>query len=149
MIIAKLTAYGTVGVLFGAVSALTGRPPRRSGPPRRAAPSTWPPRAPTGSSSGSWPSTSPTRWSASASALVRNLTVAVVIALVWIVLVETTVANLISGLGRWLPNRAGMGLNAMATNGVLPQWGGALVLAGYTAVFAAVALTTTVRRDVT
>jgi ABC-2 type transport system permease protein len=82
-------------------------------------------------------------------ALVRNITGAITAALVWIVLVETTTANLLGDLGRWLPNNAGMALNAMPAPNLLPQWGGGIVLAGYTAVFAAVALTTTIRRDVT
>jgi ABC-2 type transport system permease protein len=67
----------------------------------------------------------------------------------WLILVETTAANLLGDLGRWLPNRAGMALNTMPLPGLLPQWGAALVLAGYAATFAAIAMTTTVRRDVT
>jgi ABC-2 type transport system permease protein len=82
--------------------------------------------------------------------LVRNQTGAIAMALVWIALVETTAANLIGDLGRWLPNRAGMGLDAMpAAVPLLPQWGAALVLAAYAAGFAVVAAATTVRRDVT
>jgi hypothetical protein len=74
----------------------------------------------------------------------------VAIALVWIALVETTVANLLGDLARWLPNRAGMGLDSMpADAAMLPQWGAALVLAAYAALFAVVAAATTVRRDVT
>jgi ABC-2 type transport system permease protein len=83
-------------------------------------------------------------------ALIRNLTAAIAITLVWIALLETTAANLLSDLGRWLPNRAGMALDAMPTTiGLLPQWTAALVLAGYTGVFAAAALSTVVRRDIT
>jgi ABC-2 type transport system permease protein len=83
-------------------------------------------------------------------ALVRNVTGTVVVALTWIALVETTAANLLGDLGRWLPNRAGMALNDMpAAGAMLPQWGGAAVLAAYAAVFVAAALATTVRRDVT
>ncbi|MPZ85911.1 MAG: ABC transporter permease subunit [Actinophytocola sp.] len=84
-------------------------------------------------------------------ALVRNLTGAIAVALVWIALVETTVANLLGDLGRWLPNRAGMALDYMPTTAgaLLPQWGAALVLTGYAAVLAFTALTTTVRRDIT
>lgn len=83
-------------------------------------------------------------------ALVRNLTAAVTAALVWIALVETTVANLLGGLGQWLPNRAGMAVDGMpAGTTLLPQWTAAVVLAGYATVFAVAALSTTVRRDVT
>jgi ABC-2 type transport system permease protein len=65
-------------------------------------------------------------------------------------LVETTAANLLGDLGRWLPNRAGMALNDMPIAGaMLPQWGGGAVLAAYAGLIVAVALATTVRRDVT
>jgi ABC-2 type transport system permease protein len=83
-------------------------------------------------------------------ALVRNVTGTVVVALTWIALVETTVANLLGDLGRWLPNRAGMALNDMpAAGAMLPQWGGGAVLAAYAGLFILAALATTVRRDVT
>jgi ABC-2 type transport system permease protein len=83
-------------------------------------------------------------------ALVRNLTGAVTLALVWIAVVETTVANLLGDLDRWLPNRAGMGLDDMpATVGLLPQWGAGAVLAAYAAVFMLAGVAVTVRRDVT
>jgi len=150
VIIAKLTAYGAVGVLFGAISAVTGL----------ATTAIW-----TTAKGGTLDLAAAQAdrilvgivafnlayavVGVSLGALIRNLTAAVVIALVWIVLVETTVANLLGDLGRWLPNRAGMALNAMGVQNLLPQWGAALVLAAYAAVFAAVALTTTIRRDVT
>jgi ABC-2 type transport system permease protein len=78
------------------------------------------------------------------------MTGTVIVALTWIALVETTVANLLGDLGRWLPNRAGMALNDMpAATALLPQWGGGVVLAGYAVAFVLAALATTVRRDVT
>lgn len=150
VIIAKLTAYGTAGVLFGALSAVTGL----------ATTAIW-----TSAKGGTLDLAAAGAdriiigivafnlayavVGVSVGALIRNLTAAVAVALVWIVLVETTVANLLGDLGRWLPNRAGMALNAMATKNMLPQWDAGLVLAGYAAVFAAVALGTTIRRDVT
>jgi ABC-2 type transport system permease protein len=84
-------------------------------------------------------------------ALIRNLTGAIAVALVWIALVETTVANLLGDLGRWLPNRAGMAVDYMPAGTVplLPQWGALTVLIGYTAALVLIALNTTVRRDVT
>lgn len=151
VIIAKLTAYGTAGVLFGAVSAVTGLATTaiwvtaKNGTLDLAAAQT--DRILIGVVAFNL---AYALVGVSLGALIRNLTAAVAAALVWIVLVETTIANLLGDLGRWLPNRAGMALNAMpGVADLLPQWGAAFVLAGYTAVLAAIALTTTIRRDVT
>ncbi len=86
-------------------------------------------------------------------ALVRNVIGAVAAALVWIALIEGIAAQLLgSGLARWLPFSASEALGRTSMLGaarLLPQWGGALVLIGYTAAFAAVATVTTLKRDVT
>jgi ABC-2 type transport system permease protein len=86
-------------------------------------------------------------------ALIRNLAAAIAVALAWIALIEGIVGQLIgSSLARWLPLHASEALDRSALLGasqLLPQWAGALVLLGYAAVFAAVALVTTLRRDVT
>jgi ABC-2 type transport system permease protein len=70
--------------------------------------------------------------------------------LAWLALVEGILSQLIGGLGRWLPFASGTALNHLPTapDG-LPQWGAAAVLVGYAAIFALVAISTTVRRDVT
>ena len=85
-------------------------------------------------------------------ALIRSLVGAVAIALAWIALVEGIVGQLIGNLARWLPFYAGQALGAggktMLSEPLLPRWAAAAVLAAYTAVFAAAAVTTTVRRDV-
>jgi ABC-2 type transport system permease protein len=64
----------------------------------------------------------------------------------------TIVGQLIGNLARWLPFDAGQALGAasrpMLSASLLPRWGGAAVLAAYTLAFAALAVTTTIRRDV-
>jgi ABC-2 type transport system permease protein len=86
-------------------------------------------------------------------ALVRNVTGAIAIALAWIALVETIVAQLVgSGLSRWLPLAAGEALGRVSLGSGHPhltQWGGGLVLAAYVVILGAVARSATVRRDVT
>jgi ABC-2 type transport system permease protein len=83
-------------------------------------------------------------------ALVHNVVVAVAAALAWIALIEGIVGQLLGvGLTRWLPFAAGEALDRSATTQVLPQWGAAVLLLGYTAVFVVAAMLTTLRRDVT
>ena len=84
-------------------------------------------------------------------ALVRHLAGAISLALAWVALVEGLIGQLLGGLGRWLPFANGRAVGRLAPDAgdLLPQWGGAVVLACYAVVFAAVATLTTVRRDVT
>jgi ABC-2 type transport system permease protein len=82
-------------------------------------------------------------------ALVRNLAAAVAVCLAWLALVEGVVGQLLgTGLAKWLPFASGVAMEGINANG-LPQWGGALVVATYSLIFAVVAVSTTVRRDVT
>lgn len=86
-------------------------------------------------------------------ALVRSLVAAVAAALAWVAVVEGIAGQLIgSGLARWLPFYASESLDRASltpASGLLPQWGGGLVLLGYAALFAAAALLITLKRDVT
>jgi hypothetical protein len=84
--------------------------------------------------------------------LVRNQIAAILGILVWVLLIEQLVVAFLPKVGKWLPGGALQGV--LQTTGVnnttyLPVWGGALVLLGYTAVFALIASVTTQRRDVT
>ncbi|WP_051941028.1 ABC transporter permease subunit [Phaeacidiphilus oryzae] len=86
-------------------------------------------------------------------ALIRSLVGAIAVALAWIALVEGIVGQLVGGLARWLPFNAGRALGAgakalAAGTQLLPRWGGGVVLAGYTLLFAAAAIAVSVRRDV-
>ena len=71
--------------------------------------------------------------------LVRNQTAAVAIALGWTMVVEGLLVSFMPEIGRWLPGGAVSALSGAATaeGGLLPMWGGALLLGAYGLAFAA------------
>ena len=85
-------------------------------------------------------------------ALVRNQVAAVLGVLVWVVLIEALLVQLLPKIGKWLPGGALTGI--LQTTGIndtsyLPVWAATLVLLGWTGLFAVLAAATTQRRDVT
>jgi ABC-2 type transport system permease protein len=83
-------------------------------------------------------------------ALVRDLVAAVAVSLGWIAVVEMSMSSLFGAGARWLPFAAGKSLGHFTPDTqLLPQWLGGVVLLAYTMVFVLVAVSTTVRRDVT
>jgi len=166
VLLAKLAVYAAAGMVFGlacaAVAAAT-------------AMIWWSAKGTTFhlSGAGVWPTIAGgIAWNAafcalgvSLGALVRNVTGAIAVALAWIALVETIAGQLLgTGLSRWLPMAAGEALGRVSLGGVggggggggggagaghLSQWGGGALLAGYVLLLGAVAMSATVRRDVT
>ena len=84
--------------------------------------------------------------------LIRNQIAAILIAVVWVVLVEALIVAFLPAVGKWLPGGAASAvLQTVSFTGTtyLPVWGGALLLLGYGVAFGAVAAATTLRRDIT
>ena len=86
-------------------------------------------------------------------AVVRSLVAAIAVSFAWVALVEGIVGQLVGNFARWLPFDAGQALGqaakpVMTSHDLLPRWGGGAVLAVYTLLFAALAVTTSMRRDV-
>lgn len=84
-------------------------------------------------------------------ALLRNQIAAIVGALVWVLVVEALVINLLPEVGKWFPGgAAGAMVQANVTTGdLLPAWGGGLVFLAYGLALAVAARLLTVRRDIT
>ncbi|WP_018658186.1 ABC transporter permease [Actinomadura flavalba] len=90
-------------------------------------------------------------------ALVRNQIAAIIVAIIWVLLVEQLVTVIVPVVGQWLPMGAVRSLTSMdgpmfsgtGSLDTLPPWGGFLLLLFYGVLFAAIAAFTTTRRDVT
>jgi len=83
--------------------------------------------------------------------LLRNQTVALAVALVWVMVVESLVVSFLPEVGRWLPGGAVAALTGVSTieGGLLPMWAGALLFAAYGLAFAAAGTRLAVQRDIT
>jgi ABC-2 type transport system permease protein len=149
---AKLVAYTLTGLLFGVVGSITALLVTAIWLPASGDAMTW-------SDTELWRTLAgAVVWNAAFAAigvglgaLLRNLAGAITAALAWLAMVEGLVGQLVGAdLSRWLPFSAGAALGRLPAqmSGGLSQGGGALVLAGYAALFAGVALVTGVRRDV-
>jgi ABC-2 type transport system permease protein len=150
---AKLIAYAACGALAAVVSAAVGLAVAAAWWADKGAPFAW-------GSSPMWTTIGGgIAWNAAFAALgvglgalVRNLVAAIAVALAWIALVEGIVGQLIGNLARWLPFSAGQalgqGAKVMLSGRLLPRWGGGAVLVAYAVVFAAAAVATSIRRDV-
>lgn len=82
-------------------------------------------------------------------ALLPNQVAAIVVALVWTTLVESSLVAFVPEVGRWLPSGAAGALASVGGDEQLSAWLGGLLFAGYLFVAALVAARVFVRRDVT
>lgn len=89
-------------------------------------------------------------------ALIRNQVAAIIVAVGWVQLVEAILTLALPSVGQWLPGgavraltRTTGGFGGVGELDTLPAWGGVLLLLGYGLAFAAIAMVTTVRRDIT
>lgn len=82
--------------------------------------------------------------------LLRNQTAAVVVALLWVLVVESLIVSFVPEVGRWLPGGAARALTGIAIpdDGLLPMWGGAVLFTCYGLAFAAAGIRFVMRRDV-
>lgn len=91
--------------------------------------------------------------------VITNQVAAIVVALLWVLLIEPLLGLAFPDVARWLPGGAlnsamDVGLRADVTGTLtaaepLPAWAGMAVLLGYAVVLAAVGSRTTMRRDIT
>lgn len=82
--------------------------------------------------------------------LVRNQTVALSLALVWVMIIEGLIVTFVPEVGRWLPGGAAAALTSTSTpeGGLLPMWAGAGLFAAYGLAFAGAGTRFVMQRDV-
>jgi ABC-2 type transport system permease protein len=154
VVAAKLAVYGLTGAAAGLVSALTAIAVTAAwwaalgGTVRLSAAGAW-----SALGGGVAASLAFAAIGVGIGSLLRNPAAAIAAALAWIALIEGIAGQLAGpAVARWLPLAASESLDRASltgTAGLLPQWGGGLVLLGYAGAFAAAALITTLKRDVT
>jgi len=150
VVAAKLGVASTLGVLFGIAGSFTALASSWIWAVLKDIPFTW-------SSAPLWQTLAgAVVWNAlfaaigvGSGALIRNVAGAVAAALAWLALVEGLVGQLLGdSLARWLPFQAGSALGRLPLNDSMAQWTGGVVLVAYSLVFAILAVTVSVRRDV-
>ncbi len=79
--------------------------------------------------------------------LIRNQVLAIAGALAWLAVIEHTLVNLVSELGRWLPAAAGQAIVRTPTDGLLSPLAGTAVLIAYSASIALTGIRVAATRD--
>lgn len=85
-------------------------------------------------------------------ALIRNQVAALVSALLWVMLVESTLVGFVPEVGRWTPGGAASAMTLtepMRGSDLLAPWAGAVLFVAYAVILAAAGTASTLRRDVT
>lgn len=85
-------------------------------------------------------------------ALIRNQVAAVITALLWMLLVESTLVSFLPEVGRWTPGGAAQAMTLsepLRGGDLLSPWAGAALFVGYCVLLAALGARTTMRRDIT
>ena len=80
--------------------------------------------------------------------LIRNQTAAVIIALIWLLVVDNLLVSFAHDIGKWTPVGTSAALAGESIHGLLPMWAGAVLFLGYGLAFAAAGTRFTVRRDI-
>jgi ABC-type transport system involved in multi-copper enzyme maturation permease subunit len=80
--------------------------------------------------------------------LIRNQTAAVIVALIWLLVVDNLLVSFAHEIGKWTPVGSSAALAGASIHGLLPMWAGAVLFLAYGLAFAAAGTRFTMRRDV-